>query len=66
VSRCAWGIPVAAAEIVLLFKSRDLRPNDVHDFQALLPLLTPSQRDWLHTAITSLGHPWLNDLANRA
>ena len=61
----AWGIPVAAREIVLLFKARDLRRRDVLDFQALLPQLGDGQREWLREAISRLGHPWLSDLARK-
>jgi len=65
IAEATWGLPVVAPEILLFFKSRDLRSNDMLDFRELLPPLTPTQREWLHDAISRLGHPWLNDLARK-
>ena len=59
----AWGVPTAAPEVLLLYKASDLRPRDELDFLALLPRLTPEQRNWLRTAIALAGHPWLAQLS---
>jgi hypothetical protein len=49
---------------VLLFKAKALRPNDVGDYEAVLPLLAPHQRHWLREALKIVhpGHHWLDDL----
>jgi hypothetical protein len=65
IAEAAWGLPVVAPEILLFFKSRDMRRRDRLDFQALLAHLTQTQREWLHDAVSRLGHPWLNDLARK-
>lgn len=67
-----WGIPMAVPEILLFYKSTaywrrtDLkpRPHDERDFDALLPVLSSNQRDWLRTAIRHVipDHPWLDRL----
>ena len=66
IDRCVpespWGLPTAAPEVVLFFKSRDMRLRDRLDFAALLPLLTGEQRGWLWEAISLAGHPWLEKL----
>lgn len=59
-----WGLPTASPEVLLFFKSRDLRRRDKTDFAATLPLLTSEQRTWLHDAITALGHPWQKELGD--
>jgi hypothetical protein len=66
----AWtdtGIPFAQPEVVLLFKAKALRPNDVSDYEAVLPRLAPQQRRWLREALEIVhpGHPWLADLPER-
>ena len=58
-----WGLPTLAPEVLLFYKARDLRRRDKVDFLALLPQLTPEQRDWLRNAISLLGHPWLAQLS---
>lgn len=58
-----WGVPAAAPEVILFYKSRGLRRRDHADFTALLPNLTDEQRDWLRDAIARVGHPWLGQLA---
>ena len=57
-----WGVPVAAPEVVLFFKSRDLRRRDRVDFAALVPLLSARERGWLRDAIAAVGHPWMGEL----
>jgi hypothetical protein len=54
----AWGIPVVVPEVLLFFKSRDLRRRDKLDFDTALPHLSARQREWLRDAIALLGHPW--------
>ena len=65
VQQSAWGVPVAAPEVLLFFKAsgRRIRLRDDLDFRALLPELTDGQRDWLHEAISLVGHPWLTQLS---
>mgnify|MGYP001244004491 CR=1 FL=1 len=60
-----WGVPTAGPEVLLFYKSRDLRPQDESDFLALLPLLTEEQCTWLREAISLVhpGHPWLTQLS---
>ncbi|MGC7097763.1 nucleotidyltransferase domain-containing protein [Amycolatopsis lurida] len=57
------GLPVLAPEIQLYYKSRNIRPKDEADFDAVLPLLTSAQRHWLLNAIPG-PHPWLDRLSN--
>ena len=79
VGRSAWGLPTAAAEVVLFFKAGGnpetldarpahelFRPRDEQDFLALLPTLTDAQRSWLRTAIGRIraDHPWLAHLGS--
>ncbi|HEY5641089.1 MAG TPA: hypothetical protein VIW01_13665 [Dehalococcoidia bacterium] len=58
VRRSDWDIPTVVPEVLLFFKSLDLRGRDRADFAALLPKLTATQRAWLREAVTLLGHPW--------
>jgi hypothetical protein len=55
------GIPYAQPEIVLLFKSKDVRPKDQDDFDVVLPLLDAQRRRWLADAVRLLDptHRWL-------
>ncbi len=59
------GIPYAQPEVVLLFKAKALRPNDVSDYEAVLPRLAPHQRNWLREALKIVhpGHHWIADLS---
>ncbi|HYD19608.1 MAG TPA: hypothetical protein VEF76_14130 [Patescibacteria group bacterium] len=52
------------AVVVLLYKSKNPRPKDGEDFQALLPLLDGYDRLWLREAIARdyPHHHWLGDL----
>ena len=47
--------------IVLLFKSKEVRPKDQNDFDAVLPLLDARRRQWLADAIRHVDptHRWL-------
>ncbi|HEX3300792.1 MAG TPA: amino acid transporter [Actinomycetota bacterium] len=58
------GVPFLAPEIVLVYKAKNVRENDVHDFDAALPSLDAGQRGWLRHAIALVhpGHPWLERL----
>jgi hypothetical protein len=58
------GIPYAQPEVVLLFKATAVRPNDVGDYEAVLPLLASHQWHWLREALEIVhpGHRWLDDL----
>ncbi|MBX2994956.1 MAG: hypothetical protein KF681_09040 [Bdellovibrionaceae bacterium] len=57
----ARGLPVLAPEIVLLFKAKYAREKDERDLEAVLPLLSPAARTWLHDALDFIhpGHPWI-------
>lgn len=63
---CMWGgprgsIPYFAPEIVLLYKSREARETDTHDFEAVWPELDSEQRAWLMQAlqVCTPEHAWL-------
>ncbi|MFY1668352.1 hypothetical protein ACN27G_07720 [Plantactinospora sp. WMMB334] len=70
----SWGVPTAAAEVVLFFKAggdlsvRDMRTTerlfrdrDEQDFFALLPTLSEGQCLWLRESLGKIRpeHPWL-------
>jgi hypothetical protein len=59
--RSLWGMPTVAPEVLLLYKARDMRPQDKIDFQALLPVLRENSAEWLRRAISieNADHPWL-------
>jgi len=59
----AWGVPVVAPEVLLFFKSRDMRRRDRLDFAAVVPQLGAEQRAWLRDAVAAAGHPWLAGLS---
>lgn len=58
------GVFYLRPEIVLSFKARAHRPQDETDFDAVLPLLEPARRSWLHDAIARKrpDDPWLERL----
>jgi hypothetical protein len=59
-----WGLPALVPEAVLFFKAAGfIRRRDQLDFEALWPLLTGEQRDWLRAAVERIGHPWLKELS---
>jgi hypothetical protein len=55
------GVPYLAPEIVLLFKSRGVRPKDNDDFAEVANLLDAHRRRWLLDRIAPRypDHPWL-------
>jgi hypothetical protein len=57
----AFGIPVIAPEIQLLYKARHHLDKDEHDFRLTVGRLSPGQRSWLREAleIAHPGDPWL-------
>jgi hypothetical protein len=58
------GVPYLVPEIVLLFKAKHERPKDQADFAGALPLLDPTRRAWLATALGRVhpGHAWIGRL----
>jgi hypothetical protein len=54
------GTPYLAPEVQLFYKAKATRDKDETDFEAVLPLLDPSQRAWLADAIKVIApdHPW--------
>ncbi len=63
--RSKSGIPILNPLIQLLYKAKDIRTKDQHDFNGLLPFLDPDQKKWLHDRIKRvyrLPHPWLDSL----
>lgn len=62
--RTADGVPFLAPEIVLLYKAKDSRTQDVHDFRVARGLLDVDRRAWLRDALGKVhpGHPWLREL----
>lgn len=54
-------IPYLSPELVLLFKAKHVRSKDQADFDGVLPLLTPRQREALSRLLTRVdpGHAWL-------
>jgi hypothetical protein len=55
------GIPYLAPEVQLLFKAKDAREKDEHDFARARPLLSGAQLAWLRERLAAEqpGHPWL-------
>jgi hypothetical protein len=66
--RSPQGIPYLAPEIVLLYKSRNLRPKDDADFTDVHHLLDAARRQWLieHIIPRYPDHPWLPALRARS
>jgi hypothetical protein len=58
------GIAYLRPEVQLLHQARGLRPKDQADFDACAPLLEPTTRARLRTAVSLAdpGHPWLAEL----
>ena len=58
------GIPVAAPEVQLLFKSTHHQDKDEHDLRIALPHMSAAQKAWLAEAIRSErpNDPWLQYL----
>jgi hypothetical protein len=51
-------------EVVLLYKSKNPRPKDEQDFQAVVKYLDAEQKEWLKGAIKVCDskHLWLRSL----
>jgi hypothetical protein len=58
------GLPALCPAIVLLFKAKQPRPADEHDFHALRGHLPAERRAWLADALHRVhpGHPWIEGL----
>jgi Aminoglycoside-2''-adenylyltransferase len=58
------GIPYLVPEIVLLYKAKNVRPNDEKDLETALPMLSGHRRSWLRAAIEVAhpGHAWIERL----
>jgi hypothetical protein len=59
------GIPCVRVEVQLLYKAKGRRPKDELDFQACLPLLGASARQWLRENLWLAhpeGHAWIERL----
>jgi hypothetical protein len=50
------GLPYVAPAVQLLWKAKDTRPQDEHDFAAVVPLLDADERAWLAETIARC-HP---------
>jgi len=60
------GVPCIRIEVQLLYKAKGNREKDRLDFNACLPLLDASQKQWLTQALQLAhpeGHAWLDALA---
>ncbi|OGS49156.1 MAG: hypothetical protein A3K68_03155 [Euryarchaeota archaeon RBG_16_68_13] len=62
--RTADGVPFLAPEIVLLYKAKDPRERDIHDFRVARGALDEDRRQWLRDALARVhpGHPWIREL----
>jgi len=59
------GYPCIRVEVQLLYKAQNIRSKDNLDFQACLPLLSATSKQWLVDQLRlsfSEGHIWVNDL----
>ena len=58
------GIPYLKPEIILLYKSKDIRPKDQQDFLRILNYISFNQKMWLANAlaIQDPEHQWLEKL----
>jgi hypothetical protein len=55
------GVPCIRVEVLLLFKSKNIRPKDDVDFHACLPKMTARSKQWLSKTLGVLypdGHQW--------
>lgn len=55
------GVPYLAPEVQLFYKAKTPRPKDEIDLDAVVPILTSAQREWLGVAINACygsEHPW--------
>jgi hypothetical protein len=71
-SELAWrhrsGLLVLRPEIQLLYKAKQVRPQDQEDFDTTALTLGPNAREWLRTTMTGVhpNHPWLPELLRTA
>jgi hypothetical protein len=58
------GMPVLAAEVELLYKSKGMRQKDSADFETVLPHLAHGEREWLRRALmaTNSRQEWVQRL----
>lgn len=66
--RAAFGVPVIAPEIALLYKSAHPQSKDLLDLHSAIGALQPEPREWLLDALrlTQPDHPWLSLLGTPA
>jgi hypothetical protein len=60
------GIPCVRVEVQLLYKAKGRRPKDELDFEACLPLLNASAKQWLIDNLRLAhpeGHAWIERLS---
>jgi len=62
--KSADGIPYLSPEVVLLYKSKAIRPHDNEDFETTLPTLDISAKEWLAASLEQChaGHEWISRL----
>jgi hypothetical protein len=55
------GVPYLCPEVVLLYKAKNVRPNDQLDFERAADVLAADARSWLASAIERVhpSHPWI-------
>jgi len=60
--RTPGGLSVLCPEVQLLYKAKDVRPKDQHDFDVVLPTLGPDRRAWLAHGLRTLhpSHQWID------
>lgn len=58
------GVPFLCPELVLLYKSKELRDKDDFDFETVSPELNEERKSWLKNALNACysSHDWLNSL----
>jgi hypothetical protein len=59
------GIPYQRPEVTLLYKAKHRKRKDEADLDAVVPLLSDAERDWLRSAIemSEPGNPWIERLS---
>lgn len=57
-----------APEMQLLYKAKEGRPKDNHDFSVALPHMTPGQKAWFIKALAKHhpGSPWIGNLSSHS
>lgn len=58
------GVPIFSPVVALLYKAKDLRPHDEHDFRLVRDMLDAGDRLWLRQALEVAypGHQWVERL----